>query len=565
LLAALAGGAACSDGDNDTTDGGPCPTELTWSNFGDPFLTTWCTGCHSSTLPDDFRGGAPLGVNFDTLEGVRTWSENIANRTYGSAGGMPPAGEADDLDLLEEWITCGMPGEDLDPPFVADCAEPVAIAGSVSASAGSPCAGQELAIDGDLVLDGDTDLSCVCDVTGSVAIVPGSVVVSLPALRSIGADLTTTLSADVTTLSLPALATVTGMVELAGVGTVRSFELPALVTVGGDFVVTGSDDLVTFDLPRLETVGGSLAIYDLPELVDVTNFTGVTGTMGGSVTIADVPKYTGPTYGGWSALLRVESVGGTITIERTGFREIAGFQETQSVGGSVVIRENDSLEAITGFFELAEVGSRIEIADNPALTTFVALASLVSVGTTAEYPDAGVFLVDLPSLVELDTFGALADVDALEIIDCDALTQLRGFDDGQLRGLTGGLRILGNDLLGRIDALDALSSTGAFEIIGNPALTTVLLPDLTKTDDFTLAGNGLANLDGFGPIEVVEGDLSIDANMDLTSVDGFSTLQSVSGSVYVTDNPELPTEQAEAFANGIPSVGGTVVVSGNGP
>jgi hypothetical protein len=346
---------------------------------------------------------------------------------------------------------------------------------------------------------------------------------------------------------------------------VRSFELPALVTVGGDFIVTGSDDLVTFDLPRLETVGGSLAIYDLPELVDVTNFTGVNGTIGGSVTVADVPKYTGPYYGGWSALLRVESVVGTITIERTGFREIAAFQETQSVGGSIVIRENDALEAITGFFELAEVGGKIEIAENPALTTFVAVASLVSVGAAAEYPDAGVFLIDLPALVDLDTFGALADVDALEIIDCDALTQLRGFDDGQLRGLPGGLRLLGNDLLGRMDGLDALSSTGPFEVVDNPVLTILAIPDLTKTDDLTLSGNGLASLDGFGPLEVVEGDLSIDANPDLSSVDAFETIQSVSGSVYVTDNPELPTDDAEAFANGIPSVGGTVVVSGNGP
>jgi hypothetical protein len=58
LLAAVAVvAAACSDGDDDTDDVTiECPTELTWSNFGDPFFTTWCTGCHSSTLPEDFRG-----------------------------------------------------------------------------------------------------------------------------------------------------------------------------------------------------------------------------------------------------------------------------------------------------------------------------------------------------------------------------------------------------------------------------------------------------------------------------------------------------------------------------
>ena len=47
-----------------TTD--DCSTSPTWESFGQGFLRTWCTPCHSSGLPEGARQGAPLGVDFDT-------------------------------------------------------------------------------------------------------------------------------------------------------------------------------------------------------------------------------------------------------------------------------------------------------------------------------------------------------------------------------------------------------------------------------------------------------------------------------------------------------------------
>ena len=46
-----------------------CPPDsfLTYENYGQPFLTTWCTPCHSSHLEAlEERQDAPLGVNFDS-------------------------------------------------------------------------------------------------------------------------------------------------------------------------------------------------------------------------------------------------------------------------------------------------------------------------------------------------------------------------------------------------------------------------------------------------------------------------------------------------------------------
>jgi len=45
----------------------PDPMTLTWDSFGQPFMTMFCTDCHSSTLPHSERNGAPLYHDYDTL------------------------------------------------------------------------------------------------------------------------------------------------------------------------------------------------------------------------------------------------------------------------------------------------------------------------------------------------------------------------------------------------------------------------------------------------------------------------------------------------------------------
>ncbi|MBA2321079.1 MAG: hypothetical protein H0V89_07985, partial [Deltaproteobacteria bacterium] len=39
-----------------------CPPEswVTWDNFAEPVVTTWCLPCHSSALGVELRQGAPV-------------------------------------------------------------------------------------------------------------------------------------------------------------------------------------------------------------------------------------------------------------------------------------------------------------------------------------------------------------------------------------------------------------------------------------------------------------------------------------------------------------------------
>src|SRR5512139_4116754 len=101
------------DGDNKpiVVDPNVCDTSyLDYDNFGAPFEINWCRGCHSSAVPMRMRQKAPIDVNFDTLDQVRTWGERITARAAGTMPSMPPVGGPtyDARVLLAEWLTCGM-------------------------------------------------------------------------------------------------------------------------------------------------------------------------------------------------------------------------------------------------------------------------------------------------------------------------------------------------------------------------------------------------------------------------------------------------------------------------
>lgn len=115
----LAGGAAlfmaCSSSDDQPVVGPvDCPptSTLSWDNFGGPFFLNWCTGCHSSALGPGARQNAPLGVNFDQIEGIRVHKDAIDERAVHDTL-MPPAGgpNTEQRRLLGEWLACGAPGE----------------------------------------------------------------------------------------------------------------------------------------------------------------------------------------------------------------------------------------------------------------------------------------------------------------------------------------------------------------------------------------------------------------------------------------------------------------------
>ena len=77
----------------------------TWENWGEGFFQTWCQSCHSRTTPQ--RTGAPDGINFDTLDDVLQWEEEIRDSVIKSAR-MPKGGGIPEtvLNDLSEYLDC---------------------------------------------------------------------------------------------------------------------------------------------------------------------------------------------------------------------------------------------------------------------------------------------------------------------------------------------------------------------------------------------------------------------------------------------------------------------------
>jgi len=105
-----------SDGGDDPgqpdADLSACETsELSYANFGQGFMESFCLGCHSSALGEAQRAGAPLQVNFDTYELVQGQADRIRFRAAENQD-MPPQSGAqptnEERASISEWINCGL-------------------------------------------------------------------------------------------------------------------------------------------------------------------------------------------------------------------------------------------------------------------------------------------------------------------------------------------------------------------------------------------------------------------------------------------------------------------------
>ena len=118
LALALALTPAGCHGHDGTPTEADCPTgsTLTWANFGQKFMTDYCTRCHASQLTGAARHGAPSFHDFDTPSGVRAVADHIdeeaASGPAATNTAMPPDGAKPTLEerqQLGEWLACDAP------------------------------------------------------------------------------------------------------------------------------------------------------------------------------------------------------------------------------------------------------------------------------------------------------------------------------------------------------------------------------------------------------------------------------------------------------------------------
>jgi len=114
LVAAPAG---CSSGPwVPTPTGATCPpegTDLTYENFGTPFMEAYCVRCHSSELKGAARMGAPIYHDFDSKIGILNVAAHVDREAAAGPDAidrhMPPNGDkptdAERYDL-GTWLAC---------------------------------------------------------------------------------------------------------------------------------------------------------------------------------------------------------------------------------------------------------------------------------------------------------------------------------------------------------------------------------------------------------------------------------------------------------------------------
>ena len=110
---------SCQKGEQDSTDSaeeflspdtGVCQQIdylPSWQGWAQGFFLTWCTSCHSEAASE--RYGAPVGVDFDTEEQVRTQAALI-HWVVLEEESMPKGGGLyeEDQALLDVYLSCGL-------------------------------------------------------------------------------------------------------------------------------------------------------------------------------------------------------------------------------------------------------------------------------------------------------------------------------------------------------------------------------------------------------------------------------------------------------------------------
>jgi uncharacterized membrane protein len=83
---------------------------LRYDAVAEPFVASWCRGCHSAALPPQERQRAPIDVTFENHDELVRWAPRLRVRVVDTET-MPPAGGpgAQERALFARYLACGAP------------------------------------------------------------------------------------------------------------------------------------------------------------------------------------------------------------------------------------------------------------------------------------------------------------------------------------------------------------------------------------------------------------------------------------------------------------------------
>ena len=253
--------------------------------------------------------------------------------------------------------------------------------------------------------------------------------------------------------------------------------LPPGYTLGGNGAITISNNASGCNSAAeiRATTGCPLTIsvdVTLDSLEAITDAIRAATRIEGNLTIGDGEAGTDITNA-VLAMLRVDTITGNLTINRTQLTELDAFSQLRriegnlDIGGTHAIDDgNRMMTSVSGFGRLERIEGRLYMEENDAITTITAFEALDSIGGELKIASHNA-LVSLPPFTELRIVG-----DGLHIINNDLLTSVTGFS--ALGSIGGRLEVLGNRVLESLPPFTSLRSIGArLWVRTNRALTSL--------------------------------------------------------------------------------------------
>lgn len=299
----------------------------------------------------------------------------------------------------------------------------------------------------------------------------------------------------------------------------------------GDFTVPNRSDLGLALLEKCTIIDGNLYIkdadlQDIEQLGRVTEISGdliigatygVDSPEGGFVDYVDTwsDRIELNDLGGFEALT---TIGGTLTIGDTTLTDFTGLNHLRSIGGDLVVWNNDELTSLDGLDALETIGGSLIIEGCGFLEDLRALSRLERIAEDLSIED-NTFRPDTTNV--LDMFENRSETH---------LTNLDGFEN--LRSVGGDVKIMGGYPNERWTQLSDIDGLRSLESIGG----TLWLERLDAGD-----------LKAFANLTSVGKDVVINRNSLLESLLEPNAALTVGGRLYITGNALLPTCDALAL------------------
>jgi len=285
-----------------------------------------------------------------------------------------------------------------------------------------------------------------------------------------------------------------GDLIIEGVDIVNLNDLKLIHKINGDLIIRNCPNLSDkHGLINLESVGGKFEFNNNDkEWTIMYGFGGLT-SIGGDLIIIDNDNLQSLTGGGfysvtYPGLGNVVSVGGTIKIEsNASLKELDGLSEVSSISGHISVKYNDKLTSISGLSSINNGVVAIRIVENPLLASLDGLQNISSTG-------GGILIENNSTLSDLAGLDGIANIGwHLYIRQNSNLQSLHGLEN---------LASIGKDL----------------QINDNPKLI---------------------NMTGLGNVETVGQHFEISSNSILNSLEALINLVSINGSLIINLNPNL--------------------------